>query len=195
MASPGRTMVLALAVTVAPGLLRSAPAEERWVVKGGRVVFTATGWPGSLRVEGRGAAPEGDVVAANGNVSGRVVFDLETLRTGIELRDRHMREKYLQTSVHRHSELTLQTLLIPLETAGATTFELEKVPFAGLLRLHGVQQAITGTADLTRRDSRVSVVASFSIETRTFGIQAPSFAGITLGERIRVRVSLDAERP
>lgn len=195
MTSLERAAALGLAIAAAPALIGGALADQRWVVTGGTVGFTATGWPGGLRIDGRGGAPKGEVHTEDAEVSGRIVFDLETLRTGIDLRDRHMRQKYLDTSAHRHSELALESLSLPPQGDGETDLELEDLSFTGRLRLRGVWRPVRGAASVRRRQSRVFVVATFIIETRSFGIQPPSFAGITLGEQVKVRVSLEAERP
>src|SRR5438132_1100528 len=92
--------------------------------------------------EARTSALIGDVAVADGSgtVSGAIVVDLATLQTGIGLRDRHMKEKYLE--VNRSDTFTtarLEEIRIERREGGSTTFH-------GKLTLHGEQRSVTGTA-------------------------------------------------
>lgn len=62
----------------------------------GTVKFFAVGNPSAIRIDGVGAGPEGklEVVAddKNSKMAGQFIFDLNSLNSGIEMRDSHMKE-------------------------------------------------------------------------------------------------------
>src|SRR5262245_38029570 len=111
--------------------------------------------------EARTSAVVGDVALADasGAVSGAVQVDLATLQTGIGLRDRHMKDKYLEIS-RSDTFATARLEEIHLERA-----EEGSMQFHGMLTLHGEQHTISGMADLQRqrRDGGVRVRARFPI--------------------------------
>ena len=64
----------------------------------GTVEFcSATGHPSALHVDGKGVGLK-DLSISQNNVTGTVSFDLNTLDTGISMRNEHMKEKYLEVT-------------------------------------------------------------------------------------------------
>ena len=140
--------------------------------------------------EARTNALVGDLAYADatGAINGVVQVDLGTLQTGISLRDRHMKEKYLE--INRSDTLTKATLdEIRMERA-----EGMSIPFHGKLTLHGEQHTINGTADVQvqRRDGGVRVRACFPISLSAFGIQPPRYLGVGVRDEVQVRVQFTA---
>ena len=126
-------------------------------------------------------------VADSGEVTGAVDVTLATLSTGIGLRDRHMRDTYLEvgrgdgfaTARLEHIQLARHD--------GPTTF-------SGILTLHGQQHPIAGTADLQwQRDGRVRVQARFPISIGTFGIAPPRYLGMGVQDQADVSVTVWAD--
>src|ERR1700743_1526023 len=63
----------------------------------GTVTFLAVGKPSAIKINGTGEAAKGSLtLAADNKASGVLTFNLKSLNTGIDLRDKHMKEKYLQ---------------------------------------------------------------------------------------------------
>src|SRR3712207_2245280 len=87
--------VAALIATLVLG--NAASAADQWVLdlsKGsGAVGFHAIGKPKMLKIHGQGGAPKGQLAVTDGKVSGKAIFDLRSLKTGIDMRDSHMKEK------------------------------------------------------------------------------------------------------
>jgi len=139
--------------------------------------------------EARSSAVVGDlaVVDVSGTVDGTVQVDLDTLQTGIGLRDRHMKEKYLE--IRRSDTFTTARLdEIRIERA-----EEGSMPFHGRLTLHGEQHAISGNADLQeQRGGRVRVHARFPISLAAFGIQPPRYLGVGVRDEVQVQVQFTA---
>lgn len=67
----------------------------------GSVEFLAIGRPSAIKIRGKGTAPEGKVTLVsdkeNRIARGTLVFDMTSLDTGMDTRNEHMKEKYLET--------------------------------------------------------------------------------------------------
>lgn len=136
---------------------------------------------GALRLEEGAAA----------GLPGQVRVRLDSLDTGIGLRNRHLRETYLEVDrgeAFREAVLTGVELTDPFPS-GARDHE---TPFAGLLSLHGMERRVEGEARLVRRDGRVRVEAEFPLSLAEFAIPPPRYLGVGVRDEIRITVSFDA---
>jgi polyisoprenoid-binding protein YceI len=167
----------------------AVPVELR--TDAGSVEFLATGWPSALKIHGKGAGPDGVLTIADHTVSGSLVVDLESLQTGIGLRDRHLKEEYLQVDRFPQARLTLSRLDVACVPEGAA-FAPVAVPFDGTLMLHGVSKPVSGQARVGRHDARVDVSAQFSIKLGDFGVEIPKYMGITVAEKVDVKTTFSA---
>jgi hypothetical protein len=124
---------------------------------------------------------------ASGAINGAARVELDTLQTGIGLRDQHMKEKYLE--IHQGDTLTTATLdQIRLERV-----EGKEIPFQGQLTLHGQQHMISGTADvIPQHDVGVRVRARFPISLAAFGIRPPRYLGVGVQDEVLVQVQFTA---
>jgi polyisoprenoid-binding protein YceI len=157
----------------------------------GSVEFFAVGWPSALKIHGKGTGADGEFEVTGTQVTGSIGFDLGSLETGIGLRDRHMKEKYLETSKFPRASLSLSHL----ETAKlpeSGSFGAMTVPFEGVLSLHGVERPVTGEAKVSRVGTQVTGAATFWINLAEFGIDVPKYLGITVAEKVQVRASFSA---
>ena len=73
-----------------------------------KVTWVAIGTPGFLRINGEGGAAEGQLNADAGKVSGALEVALDDYKTGIALRDEHMKKKYLETSKYPKAKLVFK---------------------------------------------------------------------------------------
>ncbi len=157
-----------------------------------RVEFEAAAWPTALLVHGAAERLEGRFEAVDGVVSGRAELALETFETGIALRDRHMRETYLETTRYPRAVLELVELRLPGRPQAAD-YSVKGQAFEARLTLHGVTRALRGTAHIGRRAAGVAVEAEFDLSLREFGIAVPSYLGLTVADRVRVKVRFAAD--
>jgi polyisoprenoid-binding protein YceI len=128
-----------------------------------------------------GSAPD-----RSGTVPGAVKVDLQTLETGIGLRDRHMRDKYLE--VNKGPEFAVATI------EGIKVDKKEgKTSFNGTLLLHGQRKAIAGSAELKEQNGRIRVQAEFPLSVSQFAIPQPTYLGVGVKDQIQVKVSMTAE--
>jgi len=119
-------------------------------------------------------------------LTGAIQVDLATLETGIELRDRHMKDVYLEIS-RGAGFATARLEAISIDGAEGRT------PFHGTLSLHGEQRPVSGVADLQgQRDGGVRVRARFPISLAAFGIQPPRYLGAGVQDQVEVQVTFTA---
>lgn len=184
--------VLSAAALSAVALSATASAADRAVqltVEKGEVEFVAVGWPSALRIKGTGGGVAGELAVSGDQISGRITLALDSLETGIDLRDRHMREQYLETP--RYPRAVFQPTRLAVDRLPESeTFKPQVAPFEGLLDLHGTQRPVKGTARVSRRGAAVEVEATFDLRTSDFDIRTPSYMGITVAQDVKVTVRL-----
>ena len=144
-----------------------------------RVAFHAVG-PGGLKIEG--TSSELTVNEASDRVS--VVVPLRPLDTKIELRNKHMREKYLETDKYPNAELVVARSALKMPDASPISGEAD-----GVLKLHGREHAVRFKYDARRAGARFQVNGSMRLDIRHYGIAEPSFMGATVKPEIDVTVS------
>lgn len=118
-----------------------------------------------------------------GAINGSLQLDLQTLDTGIGLRTRHMRDKYLE--VQKGPEFATATLEdIRVERLDG------KTAIKGMLLLHGVRREVTGTAEIRQEDGGARVEAQFPVRVSEFEIPKPSYLGVGVRDEVQVKVSM-----
>jgi polyisoprenoid-binding protein YceI len=132
----------------------------------------------------------GDVTPASdeqGAVRGALKVELQTLETGISVRDRHMKSNYLE--VEKGPEFATATI------DDIRVEKLEgKTVFTGVLSLHGQKKKVTGAAELQEKDGKVRVQAQFPVKVSEFEIPPPTYLGVGVRDEIQIKVSLLAVR-
>lgn len=168
----------ALFLQVAHAKPSKAPPEKiPTIVKlDGDVEFLAVGSPGFLKISGKGAKAVGTAAVTDGVATGHFIVALEDLKTGIELRDKHMKEKYLETPKWRDAYLDLDAWKV---TDTSTKF-------SGKLTLKGVSKPVFGTAAFHDGVLR----AEFEIDLKDFPVGVPSHLGVTVAEDVTVVAKL-----
>lgn len=159
----------------------------------GVVKFYALGNHSAIRIDGVGAGPEGrlEVVAddKNSKIAGQFVFDLGSLNSGIEMRDSHMKEKYLEIEKFPTAKLTIET--INIDGNILKNFNKANVSFTGVMNLHGKEKVVSGMAELkSLSKDEIKVIAKFKVKSSDFNIDVPSFAGITVADEIDLEVEM-----
>lgn len=181
----------AVALTALPASALAAPAAG-WQVERGQVRVVCPLTVGGA-FDARTSAIEGALrLTARDPVSltGSLAVDLRTLDTGIALRNEHLRNRYLETSRGGGFEVA-ELAELRLEDADAESFE-GRTSFTGTLRLHGVQRAIAGRANIRREASLLRVEAEFALDLAAFGIEKPQYLGVGVKNEVQVKVSLTA---
>ena len=171
------------------GLLFCYTAEaEVWVPKTGTlntVTWEAQGFPGFLRINGEGGKVKGRMVERGGVLNGRFTVNLRKYTTGMDLRDEHMHDKYLQTKKYKTAILDIFNL--PGDNGDKK--------FKGELKIKGQTRPVVGDINLNRKGSLIHVEASFTVVITDYpAIGVPSFKGITVAEKVKVDAVFDLVR-
>jgi polyisoprenoid-binding protein YceI len=182
-----RAAVVVIFVTLAAGMARRADATDIYKVAGGDVAVVCPLTVGGS-FEAKTKNLSGDLAPASGQpgtVGGTLRVDLQTLETGIRMRDHHLKSTYLE--VDKGPDFSLATI---------DDIRVEKLDgksvFTGTLTLHGQRKPITGTADLQQKDGLIRVQARFSLKVSDFEIPAPMYLGVGVRDEIQIRVNLTA---
>jgi polyisoprenoid-binding protein YceI len=165
-----------------------AVAQDAYRVSGGEVtVVCPLTVGGSFEAKTKNVTGQvGSAPDASGAVQGAINVDLQTLETGIGLRDRHMREKYLEVGKGPDFAVaSIQGIKIDKKQG--------KASFNGTLLLHGERREIAGTAELKEQNGRVQVLAQFPLTVSQFAIPQPTYLGVGVRDEIQVKVSIVAE--
>ncbi len=143
------------------------------------VSFNTTASPGGVRIVGEAnnykepRTVKGTYELNPNDLSGHFEVSLKNLDTGINMRNQHMHEKYLQTEKFPLVVLDIST----------TKYKMgEEASFTGFIQLHGVKKPITGKT--TVNDNKLSL--DFFVKLSDFNIEVPKFMGITMKEDIHV---------
>lgn len=128
------------------------------------------------------------------SMSGTLQVDLRTIKTGIEMRDEHMRTRHLHTDQYPHAyfELTaVKGLPESMASGKACTCSAE-----GYFYIHGVKHKITPTVEIvdnsTGETKSIRVRALFSLKLDEWNIPRPKALFLKLAETINVEVRFTA---
>lgn len=135
--------------------------------------------------EAKTKAVTGQVAVAsepNEPLQGELSVDLQKLQTGIRLRDRHMKDNYLE--VKRGAEYAAARL----EQIRVEALE-GKTSFRGLLTLHGERREVSGTAIIKPNREGYRVEASFPVRMSEFEIPDPKYLGVGVKDQVQVNVN------
>ena len=130
----------------------------------------------------------GDVTPASdeqGAVRGALKVELQTLATGISIRDRHMKNNYLE--VEKGPDFSTATI----EDIRVEKLE-GKTVFTAMLSLHGQKKKVSGAAELQQKDGKIRVQAQFPVKVSEFEIPAPTYLGVGVRDEIQIKVSMMA---
>lgn len=159
-------------------LLAMVLLDARMALAVNTVTFSGVGSPGFLTIEGTGGTVLGDIKLKEGKASGTFEVELDKFSTGIDLRNEHMKEKFLETKKFPKAKLVLEPVLIPKE--GYFNWK-------GDLTLHGVTKKVEGVSFVEGK----KIESKFEINTLDFGIKKAEYLGVGLNEKISLVVIMD----
>ncbi len=130
---------------------------------------------GSFVAESADLKVRGKVTRSGNQVTAEdIILDLDTLKTGIPLRDKHMKEKYLETG---KPEFRYAQLMRAQGSGGK---------LVGELKIHGVTQKFEGTYEL----SGGKFNGTFPLTIPGFKIEAPRYMGVGVKDEVQVEISI-----
>ncbi len=170
-----KILIATTTATLSIALLASAKFENAGDVN---IRFQATGTAG-MRIKGSGStlsAKEKD---------GRLIITapVTNLKTGIGLRDKHLR-KYLETDKHPNASLEIARDKLKLPADQKAT----KARATGKFTLHGVTKPVKFTYKANRTGSDYHVQALSTIDITDFGIEQPCYLGVCVDKKVKLKV-------
>lgn len=116
--------------------------------------------------------------------------DLNTLDTGIRLRNRHMRESYLETNKFPFAEFTGK--LNGEVNIGSR--EAQQVSVTGKFNIHGVQRDITVGGTLLFDDNQVTLSATWEVKLEDYNIDRPRVIFYELSDTQVVTININLRK-
>jgi polyisoprenoid-binding protein YceI len=113
-------------------------------------------------------------------------IDLNSLKTGIGLRDRHMRENYLETKKFPFAEFTGKLKVVPTLVNGETI----NVVASGKFKIHGVEKTMEVPGQLMLKGNELFLKASFKVLLSDHKISIPKVMFYELAEEQIVNLSI-----
>lgn len=156
----------------------------------GHVEFLAIGKPSAIKIRGKGDDLKSELEWKDKQVTGKFTFNLDSFTTGIDLRDHHMKEKYLETTKFKNAELDLKAVTLAQDLC-KDDIKVEKAPFEGTLKLHGVEKPVKGEFDLTSKKGEGHTQARFTVNISDYAIEIPVYLGIKVADQVENTVELN----
>ena len=182
-------MILPLLMFTMLSNVCSAQVEFR-STSAGKLHFEAVGRPAMIKIKGESMAPKTVLTFNDGKTSLESHLDLNLLDTGIDLRDEHMKEKYLETKKYPKAKLVISSLKLPVDWE-KNTGSVSEQEFEGTLDLHGKISPVKGTFSLN--DKR-EASAEFKIKMTDFNIEIPEYLGIKVADLVTVKTQIQLEK-
>ena len=120
----------------------------------------------------------------------RVIVPLAGLKTGMDLRDKHMREKYLEVDKYPDAVLEVPWSAVTLPEDGKSTTQKGR----GKMTLHGRTKEVPFTYTVHRAGNTYQVTGNTPLNLKDFGIEVPSYLGVTVKPDIETVVSFSAKK-
>jgi polyisoprenoid-binding protein YceI len=156
----------------------------------GKTVFEAVGKPAMIKIKGEGPGPDTVISFTQSSVNLVSEILLDTITTGIDMRDEHMREKYLEVKKYPKAKLTISSLNIPVDWDKNPT-KISEREFTGSLNLHGKDSPIKGIFSL---NDNLTSEAEFKIKLTDYNIEIPEYLGIKVADMVTVKTKLKFEK-
>ena len=166
-------------------LFAASPAHAALQVSGkAKVSFYAKGSPGALDIEGKAS----EMTMTDDGTTVTCVVPLADLTTGIDLRDHHMKDNYMEVGTYPDTRLSFAKADLPLPAVGETANGQIQAQFTA----HGVTRPVTVTYEIKAGKKGYLVDASFAYNASDHGIPIPSYLGITVdpAQSVRARFAM-----
>lgn len=187
-----KTMAILIVLALFSVSIAAAPARYEIVSEKSRVTFTSEAPLDT--VEGSTRQVSGEITFDPGRLSlikGRVVANLISLDTGNRLRDKDMREDFLETDLY-------PTVTFELAKAAPAVLKAGKnqLSVVGTFSLHGVSRRVTVpvTVDFDPQSGRLEVSSRFTILLKDYRIKRPELFFMRVAEEVGVKVRIVAKR-
>jgi polyisoprenoid-binding protein YceI len=129
---------------------------------------------------------EGDDLLNNSELYFEV--DLNSLDTGIGLRNRHMRENYLHTDKYPFTHFTGK-----LTRANKVEDGRYEVTVEGTMYIHGVEKAMTAEGTITAAENGYKIQTNFTVALTDYNIEVPQLMFMKIDENMQLELNFYVE--
>jgi len=119
-----------------------------------------------------------------------VTVPLKDLTTGIELRDSHMRDKYLEVGKYPDAVFELPYASVTLPADGKKTSGKGK----GKLTLHGKTKEVPFTYTIQRKGDTYTANGTMPVNLKDHDISVPNYLGVTVKPDIETAVTFQFKK-
>jgi polyisoprenoid-binding protein YceI len=133
-------------------------------------------------------AATGDLRVSEGADAITLTVPLATLRTGIGLRDRHMRDKYLEVDKYPNAEVVVKRSALKFPEDGKES----SGDAAAAMTLHGQTKPVTLRYSARLTGDSLGVRGSTTINILDFGIKQPGYMGVNVNPVVNIDVRFQA---
>jgi polyisoprenoid-binding protein YceI len=178
-------LVLAIATTL------HADSRTYTIAKGGNNVAEFHAEDTYDSFDGKTSDVTGTIVADPANPaasSAQVIINMDSLDTGVSLRNKEMGERYLQTDKFRTATLKSVSVTGPASIAPNQPAEIS---VTGDMTLHGVTKRMTIPVRVVLiAEGRIHATSNFKIHMPDFGINVPHTILVTVNDDVPVRLDV-----
>lgn len=116
-------------------------------------------------------------------------LDLSTLSTGVELRDEHMQEEFLETNKYPFAQFSGK-LASPFDP---TSEDTQQVKVKGKFKIHGVSRNIEVRGRMAKKGDHIYVHANWKLELPDYNIAIPQvlFMKVSKTQEISITATMD----
>lgn len=146
-----------------------------------KMTFIAKGKPAFIKIEGSSQLKSAKLTLKKNTLKGTFLLDLSTITTGAQLRDEHLKNKYLEVEKKefQHAVITFSSPYDSNKTSHSIT---------ALLKLHGVEKKVQLKANILKNNNIMNIKVNFPINIKHYNINVPSFKGITVAKTVNITV-------
>lgn len=113
--------------------------------------------------------------------------DLNSIDTGIGLRNRHMREKYLETGKKNNRFTHFKGEIIKSDSVDANQYN---VVTEGNLFIHGVSNKVKVEGNVTKESDRLHIKCAFPVKLSDYDIEIPSIMFYKIDETMQLELDI-----
>jgi polyisoprenoid-binding protein YceI len=187
------TIAVALTVALFMAAATTLHADSRTytIAKGGNNVAEFHAEDTYDSFDGKTGDVTGTIVADPANLSTgsvQVAINMDTLDTGNSLRNKEMRERYLETNKFGTATFKSVSVTGPASIAANQPADIN---VTGDLTLHGVTKRMTIPVRVVLLpDGRIHATTSFKVHMPDFGISVPHNILVTVNDEVPVRLDV-----
>jgi polyisoprenoid-binding protein YceI len=142
------------------------------------VSFTAIG-PAGMKIVGTTS----DLNVNDDGTTITFTVPLGNLTTGISLRDKHMKEKYLQVPQYPNATLKVPRAGIHLAKGAAGSGDAP-----GTMSIHGKENPVTVHFVVNPSSGALDVTGNTTVNIKDYGVDVPSYLGVTVKPEVGIAV-------